>query len=226
MNKTIGRIGDLIKGDPAKKKHRDSRWLAPFETTMSRIRRAPSVTAPAGYSFILRLKPTKTDTSGEEEWEAHYPVDLDPDALSAGGAMQLCLDHGDFLPAAAEDPLFADTATGSEMTYAYVKTRLERGLVQCGFSEFEDKPHGKRTPQKRIPTARCIGLRIGGGSCAADDPHGGELTSAMMGTWTTRAAHSKYLWSMQARIERTAVSMARRHDAALIIRPGPVTARR
>ena len=83
----VRRIGDLIMGDASKSKHKDRTWDPAMQTTVSRLRRVSSAIAPAGSTFVLLLKPTKTDPSGEEGWEALYPIDMDPDSLSAGASL-------------------------------------------------------------------------------------------------------------------------------------------
>ena len=69
---------------------------------------------------------------GEKHFEAYYPLDYDPAALSAGVAV-LRMVHGDQCRGRSEDvPLFRDPLTGSELTYDYVAGRLKALLFLIG----------------------------------------------------------------------------------------------
>ena len=73
------RLGDLIQG----KRVQNAPWKPEEQTTLSRFRLEPSVHSPSGRCYALRLKPRqKTDQTGEEGWEAYFPIDYVSDALS------------------------------------------------------------------------------------------------------------------------------------------------
>ena len=164
------RSGDLIRPkreksrvwDPARDTHRGritGEWAYDYEG--NRYRR-----------LILKLKPSKTDASGEEHWEKSFRVDQTESALSAGAALISMLLQDPDPPGTLweQKPLFRDPSTGNEITYEESSTSLHKVLQQCGYDTVTLKNHS---------------FRIGGATAISNDPAGGEFVAGCAGLWTS-----------------------------------------
>jgi hypothetical protein len=201
----VCRAGDLI----LPKRSSRSSWDPQFETHCGRLQRArvPPAESPGGVPrerYELRLKPTKTDPTGEKNFTKTFLTDPDPDALSAGNALRdMVLGITSEAPL-TEIPLFTDPRTGVELTYETASGELRRLLTASGYPELARGTHS---------------LRIGGATSAASV--GGEYVAGCMGLWSSTSRH-RYLWAMRGQIEQAAVSMGTTPLGPLARRPGPV----
>jgi hypothetical protein len=198
------RSGDLIRPkkeaarnwDPARDTHRgriSGEWA--FETSGVRYRR-----------IILSLKPTKTDPTGEEQWEKSFRVDNTPGALSAGAALidMLLNDPSPSLIAESTVPMFRHPETGSELTYAQSSVFLQELLQNAGYDTVTLKNHS---------------LRIGGATSIANDPLGGDFVAGCAGLWTSDCKF-RYFHVIRERLESATQAIGRNPGGSLARRPG------
>lgn len=160
--------------------------------------------------LIVRLKPTKTDPTGEEHWEMSFRIDRDPDSLSAGAAIAAMLSGDDNSPDAHLDdiPLFRDPSTGREVSYEESRDALATHLRSGGYEELASGLHS---------------LRIGGATALASDPCGGEFVAGCAGLWTSDCKY-RYIYALREKIEAASYSAGRRSAGSLARRPGPLSA--
>ena len=148
--------------DPLRDTHRgrlSAEWA--YDATGLRYRR-----------YILRLKQSKTDPTGEENWEVSFRIDRDAGTLSAGAAIADMLGQDPDPPGVAIEhlPLFRNPLTDREISYADSRARLDAALRASGNEALASGLHS---------------LRIGGATALASDPAGGEFVAGCAGLWTS-----------------------------------------
>lgn len=151
------------------------------------------------------MKPTKTEQSGEKDFEKTLLVDNEYDLISAGAAIEQMLN----LRGRAEksDPLFFDYKTGKEVTLATSRKKLAEKFKEAGLSEKFIKGHS---------------LRIGGASAYANSSAAGAATAGFMGFWTS-GARWDYMHADEDTLEKAGVAIAREKGGKLATRSGAVS---
>lgn len=196
------RCGDLLRG----KRYAGSQaWCPQFDTHRGRLAFSHVDGTSGVLRATLRLKPGKTDPTGEKGFEKTFLVDESPDSLSAGAALLDMLIRDGVAGDRTLVPLFLDPRTGRELTYVQAAADLRRLLLLAGFPELSVGMHS---------------LRIGGATCCASV--GGEYVSGCLGVWQSKCRR-KYMYAMRECVEETCWLMARAAGGELSVRPGPVS---
>lgn len=201
----VCRAGDLILPKRASR----TVWDPQRETHCGRLRMFHLLASesPGGVPrtrFELRLKPTKTDPTGEKNFTKTFLTDPDPEVLSAGNALRDMLKGMPCDAPLEELPLFLDPATGAELTYETASKELRGHLTASGYPELARGTHS---------------LRIGGATSAASV--GGEFVAGCMGLWSSTSRH-RYMWAMRGQIEKAGLAMGSTSLGPLAERPGPL----
>lgn len=137
-----------------------------------------------GAGLALRLKPTKKDVAGQSGAVRTFVLDELPRALSAAAAIRAMLAEDLTSDEDEQTPLFRDTETGQELTYAKAADLLKRKLTEAGFSVLAKGLHS---------------LRMGGATVYANADEGGMLVATTIGGWSS-TAHRRYVWSCPVRL--------------------------
>lgn len=146
-----------------------------------------------GPCLKLRLKPTKTDRSGEKKMTRAFIVDDSKGALSAAVAVREMLAADPHTCDGTRVPLLRDVRHGAELRYEDSLAVFKEAAGRAGHPELANGLHN---------------LRRGGATAIANSRHGGEMATRAAGAWTSDARW-KYVWASEEKLAEVTMSIGK-----------------
>lgn len=186
------RSGDLIRSKGGSRRS----WAAHLDThrDLLEVGVARGLDGrPVGAGFKLRLKPTKTDRSGEKKLSRTFVLDERAGSLSAAVAIRDMLIGDPHIGDGSVVPLLRDPTHGGELKYEDSLACFKRMARKAGFPELAD---GLQS------------LRRGGATAIANSRNGGEMAMRASGAWTSDARW-KYVWASEEKMAEVSMAIGR-----------------